>query len=71
MLVFRACSKVFGISDSTAALGLSSTMRLMPMTYGTIYLDNAATTWPKPEEVYRAVDAAMRKHGANPGQCHL
>src|SRR5271165_253095 len=38
------------------------------MTERTIYLDNAATTWPKPEEVYRAVDAAMREHGANPGR---
>ena len=38
------------------------------MSKGTIYLDNAATTWPKPEEVYRAVDTAMRKHGANPGR---
>jgi len=35
---------------------------------GVIYLDNAATTWPKPEAVYRAVDAAMREHGANPGR---
>jgi selenocysteine lyase/cysteine desulfurase len=34
----------------------------------TIYLDNAATTWPKPEQVYRAVDTAMREHGANPGR---
>jgi cysteine desulfurase family protein len=34
----------------------------------TIYLDNAATTWPKPEEVYRAVDTALRDHGANPGR---
>ena len=34
----------------------------------TIYLDNAATTWPKPEAVYRAVDTAMREHGANPGR---
>lgn len=33
-----------------------------------IYLDNAATTWPKPEDVYRAVDVAMRDHGANPGR---
>ena len=33
-----------------------------------IYLDNAATTWPKPEAVYIAVDAAMREHGANPGR---
>ncbi len=38
------------------------------MTGPMIYLDNAATTWPKPEEVYRAVDSAMRKHGANPGR---
>ena len=38
------------------------------MTEGAIYLDNAATTWPKPEEVYRAVDTAMREHGANPGR---
>ncbi len=33
-----------------------------------LYLDNAATSWPKPEEVYRAVDQAMREHGANPGR---
>lgn len=33
-----------------------------------IYLDNAATTWPKPEAVYRAIDTAMREHGANPGR---
>src|SRR5271165_6885296 len=33
-----------------------------------IYLDNAATTWPKPETVYRAVDTAMRELGANPGR---
>jgi cysteine desulfurase family protein len=34
----------------------------------TIYLDNAATTWPKPEEVYRAVDVVLREYGANPGR---
>jgi cysteine desulfurase family protein len=33
-----------------------------------IYLDNAATSWPKPESVYQAVNAAMREHGANPGR---
>lgn len=38
------------------------------MTKDTIYLDNAATTWPKPEEVYQAVDMVMREHGANPGR---
>lgn len=32
-----------------------------------IYLDNAATTWPKPETVYRAADLALRR-AANPGR---
>ena len=32
------------------------------------YLDNAATSWPKPEEVYRAVNDFMRNVGANPGR---
>ena len=34
----------------------------------TIYLDNAATTYPKPEEVLRAASDAMRKAGGNPGR---
>ena len=33
-----------------------------------IYLDNAATTWPKPPAVTQAVDHAMLSHGANPGR---
>lgn len=33
-----------------------------------IYLDNAATTFPKPEAVYQAVDQCMRGFGANPGR---
>ncbi len=33
-----------------------------------IYLDNAATTWPKPEGVYQAVANFMREIGANPGR---
>jgi len=33
-----------------------------------IYLDNAATTWPKPESVYRAVYDCMKYFGANPGR---
>jgi len=32
-----------------------------------IYLDNAATSWPKPESVYRAVDQTLR-FAANPGR---
>lgn len=33
-----------------------------------IYLDNAATTFPKPEAVYRAVDDCLRNYCANPGR---
>ncbi len=33
-----------------------------------IYLDNAATTYPKPEAVYKAIDKCLREFGANPGR---
>ena len=33
-----------------------------------IYLDNAATTFPKPGAVYRALDICARRHGGNPGR---
>lgn len=33
-----------------------------------IYLDNAATTFPKPEDVYGAVMNCMKNYGANPGR---
>src|SRR4030042_2499747 len=33
-----------------------------------IYLDNAATSWPKPEVVDQAVDNFMRNVGATPGR---
>lgn len=33
-----------------------------------IYLDNAATTWPKPEVVYKTMDRFFRLYGANPGR---
>ena len=33
-----------------------------------IYLDNAATSWPKPESVYRAVDQYQRDVGAAAGR---
>lgn len=32
-----------------------------------IYLDNAATSWPKPESVYKGTDFALRR-AANPGR---
>jgi cysteine desulfurase/selenocysteine lyase len=33
-----------------------------------IYLDNAATTWPKPEAVYEAVDRYQREIGGPNGR---
>lgn len=33
-----------------------------------IYMDNAATSWPKPECVYQAVDNFNRQIGASPGR---
>lgn len=33
-----------------------------------IYLDNAATTFPKPESVYEKFNQAMSEYGANPGR---
>lgn len=33
-----------------------------------IYLDNAATSWPKPETVYQAVEHCLRKLGAPAGR---
>jgi cysteine desulfurase / selenocysteine lyase len=32
-----------------------------------IYLDNAATSWPKPEVVYITLDKFLREKGGNPG----
>lgn len=33
-----------------------------------IYLDNAATSWPKPESVYQTMDRFLREKGGNPGR---
>lgn len=35
---------------------------------GILYFDNAATTYPKPESVIRAVTHCMRESGGNPGR---
>ena len=35
---------------------------------GLIYLDNGATSFPKPEEVYRYMDVFYRRYGVNPGR---
>jgi cysteine desulfurase family protein len=36
----------------------------MPVSDSRIYLDNAATSWPKPEAVYKAVDRYQRENGS-------
>ena len=33
-----------------------------------IYLDNGATSYPKPDEVYTFMDSFYRSHGVNPGR---
>jgi len=33
-----------------------------------IYLDNAATSWPKPESVYQTMDKFLREKAGNPGR---
>lgn len=33
-----------------------------------VYLDNAATTFPKPESVYKSIDFALREIGVGPGR---
>lgn len=35
---------------------------------GTIYLDNAATSYPKPAEVHEKLASFLLEHGANPGR---
>jgi len=48
-----------------AALPLSAQPESAPEL---IYLDNGATSFPKPEEVYRFMDAFYRRCGVNPGR---
>jgi cysteine desulfurase / selenocysteine lyase len=40
----------------------------LPSTLKMIYLDNGATSFPKPEEVYVFMDEFYRGHGVNPGR---
>ena len=50
---------------ATRASPWTCQIRMWPMG---IYLDNAATSWPKPEAVYLAVEHFMREVGATPGR---
>src|SRR6266568_2087742 len=40
----------------------------LPPTTGLMYLDNGATSFPKPEEVYLFMDTFYRTYGVNPGR---
>jgi cysteine desulfurase family protein len=40
----------------------------LPPTTGLMYLDNGATSFPKPEEVYVFMDTFYRTYGVNPGR---
>jgi selenocysteine lyase/cysteine desulfurase len=52
------------VPDVTAADSLSAALRGPAGAPATIYLNNAATTWPKPEAVYEAVNRALRAAGS-------
>src|SRR5262249_11767430 len=55
----RACAE-----RTSACSGRSSRQTELPMNY----LDNAATSFPKPETVYQALDHFARNDLANPGR---
>lgn len=40
----------------------------LPVRMPAVYLDNGATSFPKPEEVYRAMDGVHRSRAVNPGR---
>src|SRR5947209_6866564 len=52
---------------STPSSGIAAVV-LYPSKVAMIYLDNAATSFPKPEAVYRALDRFARQDLANPGR---
>lgn len=45
-----------------------TTQPVEPGASALIYLDNGATSFPKPEEVYRFMDSFYRRYGVNPGR---
>jgi cysteine desulfurase family protein len=53
--------------DSTPSVP-ESAPAATPAAHRVIYLDHAATSWPKPPEVIEAMATAMRDFGANPGR---
>ena len=56
------------LSMHRAVAGQGCTIRPHPTDDAMIYLDNAATSFPKPEPVYQALDRFARTSLANPGR---
>jgi cysteine desulfurase/selenocysteine lyase len=61
--VTRAIAATQQLVSFCAAIKIEPTALTMA-----IYLDNAATTFPKPETVYQAIDRTLRQLGVNPGR---
>jgi cysteine desulfurase family protein len=70
LVIAKALAGAFecGVNELPLSPVRKARRRLTTMSKPVIYLDNAATTWPKPEPVYVAMDTAMREHGGNPGR---
>jgi len=56
------------MKNTDSATEKKETWRLESCPGRSIYLDNASTTFPKPEEVYRFMDEFFRTFGVNPGR---
>lgn len=57
-----------GAGTSRVIIACSKDIRLWRVVLRDTYLDNAATTYPKPEAVYRAMDHFAREVGGSPGR---
>ena len=57
-----------GKAEVMRASAPAGTERIGEIGKGTVYFDNAATSFPKPEPVHRTMGAFLRTHGANPGR---
>lgn len=60
----KASMKALGIKEAFLFVIKRITLEVLTL----IYLDNAATSFPKPDIVYEAIMDAMREYGANPGR---
>ncbi len=68
----RSCSPVFALDDYSGLADLIEDEFLRPHgkqgRTSSVYLDHAATSWPKPPRVMEAVSRSMADLGGNPGR---